>query len=62
MPNADADVTVESLMTILVFSTDVECHAINRVASSPTHAVRKVLRPKPRNCGSGTGGTPRRHR
>jgi len=36
-------------MTMLAFSTDVERHAINRVASSPAHTVRKVLKPEAAN-------------
>jgi len=47
-------------MTMLAFSTDVERHAINRVASSPAHTVRKVLKAEPRNRDCGNAGTWRR--
>jgi hypothetical protein len=53
--SADADAIVEALMTMPRILDDVERHATSRVACSPTHAVRRVLKPKPRNCDSKTG-------
>jgi len=43
------------------FSTDVEPHAINRVAPSPIHLCERRWGPS-RDTATGTGGTQRRHR